>query len=136
MYHLAEPVNEHKNTIILVRVCGKYKDKVRGYGFPALGRDGQRLQRGFKGRTRFHLLPDLTDPNVPAHELILAGPVKVAAHCEVCFLTTTMSTNRCVVVLIHDTQSQITMILVRRQEVFRRQQLSIVVSRCELYIYP
>ena len=110
MYHLAEPVNEHKSTVILVRVCGKYKDKGHGYGFPALGRDGQRLHRGTKGRTRIHPLTDLTGPNVLVHELILAGPVKVASDCEICFLTTTVSTNKCVVVLIHDTQSQITII--------------------------
>ena len=56
------------------------------------------------------LLTDLRGPNVFAHELILAGSVKGAAHCEICFLTTAMSTSRCVVVLINDTQSQITMI--------------------------
>ena len=63
-----------------------------------------------KGRTRLHPLADPTGPNVIAHELILADPVEVAAHCEICFLTTTMSTNKCVVVHIHDTQSQITVI--------------------------
>ena len=28
MYHLAESVNEHKDTSILVSVCGEFKDKV------------------------------------------------------------------------------------------------------------
>ena len=61
---------------------------------------------GLHGRTRLHQLTYLGGTNVLAHELILAGPVKVVAYCEIYFFTTTMSTNRCVMVLLHDTQSQ------------------------------
>ena len=39
MHHLAEPVHEHKNTIILVSVFGGTEDVVRGNGLPALCRD-------------------------------------------------------------------------------------------------
>ena len=46
--------------------------------------------------------------NARTHELILERDVEIPAHREICFQTTTMPTNRCVVILIHDMQSQIT----------------------------
>uniref|UniRef100_A0AAV1UG42 Uncharacterized protein n=1 Tax=Peronospora matthiolae TaxID=2874970 RepID=A0AAV1UG42_9STRA len=36
MYHLAEPINKHKNIRILMNVFGKSKDEVHRYGLPTL----------------------------------------------------------------------------------------------------
>ena len=60
-------------------VCEESEDIVNWNRILALGRDGQRLQRGSKGRTRLHLLRDLTGLNLLAHERTLAGPGLVAS---------------------------------------------------------
>ena len=73
-------------------------------------RDRKKLQRGTKRKTRLHPLTELVCTNVIAHELILGWPLKVVVYHEICLHTTTMPTNRCVVVFIHDSQLHITMI--------------------------
>ena len=44
MHHLAEVVNKHNNTIIIVSVFEGTEDEVHGNGLPTLCRDRQRLQ--------------------------------------------------------------------------------------------
>ena len=77
MYHLAEPVYEHKNTIILVVIVGETVDEVHGNGLPVLCRDWKRLEWRTGRRTGLHPLIKLSSTNVLAYKLILAGPLKV-----------------------------------------------------------
>ena len=107
MYHLAEYVNEHKNASNLVWIYRESEDEVHGNEFPALCRGEQRLRRGTKGRTRLHPLTELAGSNARTDT---GAPTKVAAHRVICILSTTTPNNRCVIILIGDTQTQITMI--------------------------
>ena len=107
MYHLAESVYEHKNTIILVSVFGKPKTKSIETDFQysaGIGRGCSGARDEGLGFTRWHTSKST---NVLAHKLILAGPVKVATYREISLLTPTMPTSWCIVSLIQYAQAQI-----------------------------
>ena len=102
MDHFAQPIDEHNNAGVVVRVGWQPKNEVHTDRIPALWRNRQWLQRGTARRSRLDALTLLTGAHVLGHPLIQVRPPERLRHPEKGFLSAQMPARRCIMVLKKD----------------------------------